>query len=68
MHPDHTENEPHIDWDGAIGPTLIFGVGHRIVLSREEQLRVKQGITDAAKLAQKYRQVLLLRSLIFNKK
>lgn len=68
MKPDHTENEPHIDWDGAMSPTLIFGVGHRIVLSREERLRVKQGITDASKLAQKYRQVLLFRSIIFNKK
>jgi hypothetical protein len=60
------ESEPRIDWLGAIGPTLIFGGGHRQVLSRTEQLHVKLGLTDIETLAQHYLRIALLRSIVFN--
>lgn len=63
---DDTELEPRIDWQGALGPTLIFGGGHRQVIGRAEQLHIKLGLTDIETLAQKYLKILLLRSIVFN--
>ena len=60
--------EPRIDWRGALGPTLIFGGGLRQVISRTEQLHIKLGLTDVETLAKKYLQLLLLRSIVFNKR